>query len=374
MWHISITPLIWWMFIDVSHVLVAGMMPVYSPKHTRISLGSGLWLSAEYDKFIDTSPIDDLLPFAVYNQETILDEEEAFGVPGLVVNKEHTDSGAMSDYTAYATYENQPGFIKCSYKIDWYQREVDALLNVTKLNHPMPAVPAWHGYLDAIPSQSLFVQLLTYFRTGDGYGCIVLDLVDGITLKEYAASLTSLQKDVALRDIVRQLLISLAYLHHGGWAHCDIKPSNIMVHIIPHRIDGKPNTRVTLIDFNLALPTIDGIGSTRGHTVGYAPPEFYLSAPIDLYALDSWELGATLYKLFANSVPYEMAYNDEEKKKKMTKKERRKIMLDMLELEQHSYKPLNCSEEAREFIDLLLTINPDKRPTMKEMMWHRWLK
>jgi serine/threonine protein kinase len=68
-------------------------------------------------------------------------------------------------------------------------------------------IPPWKGYAKAIPFRNLINHALTYFRTGDGFGCIVLELIDGVTLKEYIRNMSPLQKDVELRDVVRQLLM-----------------------------------------------------------------------------------------------------------------------------------------------------------------------
>ncbi|RKP23471.1 kinase-like domain-containing protein [Syncephalis pseudoplumigaleata] len=302
-------------------------MSPFSQDHCRISLLSGLWLSAEYDPYYQVCMTDDYIPFAVYNQEYIVGEEEALGVPGLVFEEERSTRGAMSDYTGYVSYYGRPGFIKCSYKLDWYDREVYALM------------------------------VLTYFRTGDGFGCMVLDMVDGVTLKEFANELSPLQRDVDLRDVVRQLLV------------------DVMVNILPATTDGRPRFRTTLIDFNLALPTANGSEyPPNGHTVGMTPPEFYARREIDLRAFDAWQLGAMLYSLFMNRAPYEIDYDENNQKTNWPVPQRRKFMRELMRHQQHSYAALNCSSDARDFIEQLLQIDPAKRPTMKELMWHKWLR
>jgi hypothetical protein len=123
----TIIPLIWGTIYG-SSIAVNGFMSPFSQEHCRISLMSGLWLSAEYGPFTDMSMVDDYIPFSVYNQDPIAGEDEALGVPGLVFEKDRVSHGAMSDYTGYVEFENKLGFIKCSYKLDWYFREVEALL------------------------------------------------------------------------------------------------------------------------------------------------------------------------------------------------------------------------------------------------------
>ncbi|KAI9591076.1 kinase-like domain-containing protein [Syncephalis fuscata] len=225
-----------------------------------------------------------------------------------------------------------------------------------------------------MPFSSYVPSLLTYFRTGDGFGCIVMSLANGITLKEYTKSLSSLQKDVELRDVVRQLLISLAYLHRSEWVHGDLKPDNVMVQVTPPRTDGKSRVQVTLIDFNLAFPTINGTSPPAGHTVGYTPPEFYGSKQTVSHSFDSWSLGATLYALFTGHAPYEIDYDEKGTTGVWSLEKRKEFMRSMLKHQQHSYQQLNCSEEAREFIETLMVIDPAKRVTVEEIMWHKWLK
>ncbi len=79
--------------------------------------------------------------------------------------------------------------------------------------------------------------------TIDGIGhCILLEYVDGMTLKDLTDA-GQLTRELA-RQIVKELVSALSYLHHRQVIHRDLKPANIM---ITHR--GK---HVKLIDFNLS--------------------------------------------------------------------------------------------------------------------------
>jgi serine/threonine protein kinase len=147
-----------------------------------------------------------------------------------------------------------------------------------------------------------------------------------------------------------------------------------MIHTVPQRSDGQPRVHVTLIDFNLSFPLINGTTSSIGYTLGYTPPECYSGKWEYTFTVDSWSLGATLYLLFTGKTPYEYTYTEEGEKTPWPKKKRKEFMRNLLEHQQHSYAPLNCSSEARDFIEILLHVDPANRPTMRELMWHRWLK
>ncbi|KAI8057934.1 kinase-like domain-containing protein [Syncephalis plumigaleata] len=371
--YTTIVPLVWGLIYG-SHVTVNGIMSPFEQDHCRMALTSSMWLSAEYEPYAYMSMVDDYMPFSVYNQDYVIGEEEAFGIPGLVLEEERDTEGAMSDYTGYVSFHGQPAFMKCSYKLDWYDREVYALIALRRMDPRMLVTLPWKGYAGLSSPRNLLAQVLSYFRTADGYGCMVLELVDGITLKEYAAMLSPLQKDVALKDVARQLVVSLDYIHRNGWAHCDLKARNVMVNILPPSNDGKPQARVTLIDFNLALPIVEDFDPPHAHSIGMSPPEFYKKKEVILEAYDAWQLGALFYSLFMNRAPYEIDYPREGQKKNWSNVRRRKFMRDLLVHQQHSYTPLNCSSDARDFIEILMEVDPKKRPTMRELIWHKWLR
>lgn len=136
-----------------------------------------------------------------------------------------------------------------------------------------------------------------------------------------------------------------------------------MIHTVPQRSDGQPRVHVTLIDFNLSFSLIND-----------TPPEYYSNEQKSTFTVDSWSLGATLYLLFTGKTPYEYTYTDEGKMKSWPMEKSIKFMHNLLEHQQHSYAPLNCSSDARDFIETLLHVDPANRPTMRELMWHRWLK
>lgn len=137
----------------------------------------------------------------------------------------------------------------------------------------------------------------SYGKTQQGY-YIVMELVQGLTLRRYMQKKTILGAEEALR-IIRQILSALNYAYHNGVTlHRDLKPENIMIE--------EKTGRVVVLDFGIAQ--IQGSTITR-HTrvfsLRYAAPEqlgeskqaFYRST--DLYAV-----AVILYELLTRRTPY----------------------------------------------------------------------
>ncbi len=77
------------------------------------------------------------------------------------------------------------------------------------------------------------------FESVEDFGdCIVMEWVDGTTLKEWLATPRPRKER---RHVARQLMETLQYVHSQGQGHHDLKPSNIMI--------TRSGARVKLIDF-----------------------------------------------------------------------------------------------------------------------------
>jgi eukaryotic-like serine/threonine-protein kinase len=128
----------------------------------------------------------------------------------------------------------------------------------------------------------------------EGQMFIVMEFVEGKTLREVRETLTSKQA----MDIGIQIADGLAAAHEKGIIHRDIKPENIMV-----RKDGI----VQVMDFGLAklrgsISRLTKEGSTVG-TAGYMSPEQVQGHDVD-HRSDIFSFGVLLYELFTGQLPF----------------------------------------------------------------------
>ena len=132
---------------------------------------------------------------------------------------------------------------------------------------------------------------------GDLIQYIVMEYVDGITLKQYIEKSQSLRwKDAVYLTI--QVLRALQHAHDKGIVHRDIKPQNIML-----LADGT----IKVTDFGIArfarsehkTMTDKAIGS-----VHYISPEQARGEPTDEKA-DIYSVGVMLYEMLTGRLPFE---------------------------------------------------------------------
>ena len=106
----------------------------------------------------------------------------------------------------------------------------------------------------------------------EGYGlCIVMEWIDGVTLKEWLAQGGHTRKE--RRHVANMLMEALGYVHSRQTQHRDLKPSNIM---LTHN-----GQHLKLIDFGLSDTDSHAILKAPAGTEGYMAPE----GPSDIYSL-----------------------------------------------------------------------------------------
>lgn len=125
---------------------------------------------------------------------------------------------------------------------------------------------------------------------------IVMELVDGITLKQYLQDHGPLDAVQAV-DFSLQIALALAHAHGKGIVHRDIKPQNILV-----VNDGV----IKVADFGIAnlqseVPDVENeaIGS-----VHYISPEQARGLPVDGRS-DIYSLGIVMYEMLSGKLPFD---------------------------------------------------------------------
>lgn len=136
---------------------------------------------------------------------------------------------------------------------------------------------------------------VTDFFEANNTAYIVMEYLDGITLKEYLKGNRQIPVD-ELMGLLAPLLESLDDVHQSGLIHRDISPDNIMV-----LKDGS----VKLMDFGAARDYTE-FGEKSLSIVlkpGYAPAEQYQSRGVQGPWTDIYALCATIYKCLTGITP-----------------------------------------------------------------------
>src|SRR5579864_7430915 len=131
----------------------------------------------------------------------------------------------------------------------------------------------------------------------DGNQYIVFEFVEGETLKDLVERTGPLPTRRAL-EIALEVADGLAYAHHNGLVHRDVKPQNIL-------LTRTGQAKVT--DFGIArsLDVEHGVtltGTVLG-TSNYLSPEQASGKPVT-QVTDVYSLGVVLYELLAGEVPF----------------------------------------------------------------------
>ncbi|KAI9275312.1 kinase-like domain-containing protein [Sporodiniella umbellata] len=177
---------------------------------------------------------------------------------------------------------------------------------------------------------------------------LILEYVQGGELFEYLVSRRKLAETEA-RKYFQQIIIGLDYCHRHLICHRDLKPENLL-------LDREKNIKIA--DFGMAsLQPKGSLLETSCGSPHYASPEIVNGIPYDGSASDIWSCGIILYALLSGHLPF-----DDDNIRQLLNK-----------VKVGKYKiPDHVSNDAKDLIQKILVINPNKRLTMKEVQSHPW--
>lgn len=128
-----------------------------------------------------------------------------------------------------------------------------------------------------------------------GIHYIVMELVEGVTLKKYIERKGKVPSEEAVM-IVLHVLAGMEAAHQNGIIHRDIKPQNIIISM---------NGEVKVTDFGIArVSSNQTISINTLGSVHYSSPEQARGAHSD-FRTDIYSLGVTLYEMVTGRVPFD---------------------------------------------------------------------
>ncbi|CAG8314849.1 unnamed protein product [Penicillium salamii] len=224
------------------------------------------------------------------------------------------------------------------------------------------------------------------FSESKQYYYIVLELCPGGELFHQIVRLTYFSEDLS-RHVIRQVADAIEYLHEtSGVVHRDIKPENLLFYPIPQEPSKNPKPqqpgdedkedegefipghgsggigKIKLADFGLSKVIWDSSTMTPCGTVGYTAPEIVKDERYSK-SVDMWAMGCVLYTLLCGFPPF---YD-----------ESIQVLTEKVARGQYTFlSPWwdDISKSAQDLISHLLTVDPEKRYTIKEFLEHPWIR
>ena len=208
------------------------------------------------------------------------------------------------------------------------------------------------------------------------------------------------------RDVFRDTVLGLEFLHFHGIIHRDIKPANLLwTHDFRVKIsdfgvsylgrpmqgegnDGSDEPTISHADMSIEL------AKTVGTPAFYAPelcdPDLFdaeknITRPHITGQVDVWALGVTLYAMIFGRLPFydlnEFAMYEKIAKHEVFIPSKRlrgveaeaKVPMNCNKREEHVVQYENVDDELRDLLRRLLIKDPSKRITIKEVKHHPWV-
>ncbi|XP_077596113.1 ribosomal protein S6 kinase alpha-4 isoform X2 [Stigmatopora nigra] len=166
-------------------------------------------------------------------------------------------------------------------------------------------------------------------------------------------------------QLLQSLVSAVSFMHEAGVVHRDLKPENVLF------TDESEDSVLKVIDFGFArlCPAGSAPLQTPCFTLQYAAPELFESAGYDK-ACDLWSLGVILYTMLSGQVPFQSEQVG------MTSSYAAEIMHKIKEgdfsLDGEPWK--GVSEDAKELVKGLLTVDPERRLKLSDLKENSWLQ
>ena len=200
------------------------------------------------------------------------------------------------------------------------------------------------------------IKLYDVFEN-EKYIYIIMEYCPGGDLFSYIEKRDFKIKEERAAEIIHKLCTAVYFLHQYGIVHRDLKPENILM------MDQTDTADIRLVDFGLGKMLGPGEKCDEPFgTFSYVAPEVLQEKPYD-FKVDLFAIGIITYLLVAGFLPFD----DEDSEKEIA----RQTVYDPTPFPKKIWD--NISQEAKMFVDNLLSKAPEKRMNLQEVLQHKWL-
>ena len=297
---------------------------IYNEKtHTKDEI-----LSIFPDSYINrTNPFEEIDSKKIIC-DFILQEKIGEGAYGIVKIGQNLQTG---EKVAIKIYDKVK--LKISKNVKMIEREINILKT---LKHPN------------------VLQLISAIET-EHQIFIITEYIKGVELSQYLL----IHKNITEKEICtyfKQLISGIEYLHTLGICHRDIKTENLIIE--------QKTKQIKIIDFGFSNKYSDKPNKLLSSTCGspcYSAPEMLEGQLYKGSGVDIWSAGVVLYVMLFKKLPFW-----DETKKLLYKK--------IIKGVYHFPNNVKISDNAKNLINKILIVNPNKRITIKGIKNHPWIK
>mmetsp|Transcript_32476 Transcript_32476/g.68302 ORF Transcript_32476/g.68302 Transcript_32476/m.68302 type:complete len:346 (-) Transcript_32476:253-1290(-) len=198
------------------------------------------------------------------------------------------------------------------------------------------------------------IRLYDVFEEKD-FWYLVTEKMSGGELFDRIVS-KSFYNEKEARDVCKILFESIGYCHSKSVAHRDLKPENLLLRTEEN------DSEIKIADFGFAKKVLTPNSlTTQCGTPGYVAPEILEGVAYDTKS-DMWSLGVIVYILLGGYPPF-----IEQNQRELF----RKIRKGQYEFHEEYWGAV--SDDAKDLISCLLTVQPSKRLSADQALKHKWM-
>ena len=187
---------------------------------------------------------------------------------------------------------------------------------------------------------------------------IILEYAPKGELFDYISLINNGFKEKYCKVIFYKILKGIQACHNVGICHRDLKLQNILLN---------DNFNPKICDFGFATFNDKNLKDYLG-TLNYVAPELYLKRPYDGFKVDIFNLGVILLNLATCWIGFLEATKNDKYYKLIIDKDYKKYWFKV-------GKNINkISEELKNLYIKMISFNPEKRPTIEEILNDEWMK